>query len=1060
MLNGSKNKATEQNDSHRSPLLEKGGIIYHITLRLDRALGLFDDLITLEPVFSGSRKTQTDVGAKVKVLNPFDDRLSHINVGDVLYSINGLVVKTQRFTAIQGILHSCFRKIEDDKNYSPSTSVVALTFLRVGANQTNNIECRPGASNSSDSCVFISNEDQALSSVKLVRGCTSTFDSLSEPSLDRSLFDSVSYENSISFTREQVLHSIFSPGIQSFFPVVPLKNSSNALLTPNDETLSINCSNTPPTTSATSSDAAASVTTTKLPPATNLNSLASIPEYMLDTSRLSLSPSPLRVEDELKANDVQMNMISRCSSFDNPESPPTLISGKCLSKYPNAIGSFLTPAETEASASKSIDDDNSLSLNYSDTFLSPFSHIEQESSRPQTENVSIEMFNVDFLSSCHSRKILKAIVSNLSSPTKYPELKRLALNRLDEIKYSSYNEDYVESSIAADLALSSTNPVENYSALQRDSVDETFFASAVHSLSPSIKSSQSNDIFFIKNDSNETSARTNQYTPFIVSDPNFSQIQMLEGDSFLSLDHQNKVELRFTPSDTSGRKHPTSSIETDPYCISVKVQDDKSFLSTGCQSNQNVNLFSYAEETVSERGILPADQKRYTSLDEIDPDRSKVDSQEGDSFTFVDHQMKMKSTIDHTTGVLAEISARQDSQNHPIALNEIHSDCRSFEMYEDDSLSSDGHQAKTQMNFISDETAGVLKEKSAYKGDPKQQFSVPKKLHPFSLKNLNADVDSESDKENHPLHIMELKNECQECPRLSIQISRMEEDLATALAAHSEISSRLTEARTEREDIRKELSCQITNVMAKLKVVKAVLSNQKDAYSLKIAALERSKNIAEKNVLLLEEAMLESSSQSKAMKNQLLKTVKDLTLQISSERESSQRALTVALENQSELHKKVEHLTAKLALRERREAEMRRFLENDLQKKLKFVEDRSRTMAESLARDLKDTRKVVDSLTRENKELISAIEQLEHEHRNVLEFTEELTTAAAFETERSEKFALMHRNANLRALSAEKLAEAMIMELAQKDNALLESLEVRSTLLQYYLYCCFSIMRG
>jgi hypothetical protein len=222
--------------------------------------------------------------------------------------------------------------------------------------------------------------------------------------------------------------------------------------------------------------------------------------------------------------------------------------------------------------------------------------------------------------------------------------------------------------------------------------------------------------------------------------------------------------------------------------------------------------------------------------------------------------------------------------------------------------------------------------------------------------------------------------------------------------------------------------------------------NQKDAYSLKIAALARSKNIAEKNVFLLEKAMLESSSQSKAMKNQLLKTVKDLTLQISSQRESSQRALTVALENQSELHKKVEHLTAKLALRERREAEMRRFLENDLQKKLKFVEDRSRTMAESLARDLKVTRKVVDSLTRENKELISAIEQLEHEHRNVLEFTEELTTAAEFETERSEKFALMHRNANLRALSAETLAEAMVMELAQKDNALLESLESNKVL--------------
>jgi hypothetical protein len=57
-----------------------------------------------------------------------------------------------------------------------------------------------------------------------------------------------------------------------------------------------------------------------------------------------------------------------------------------------------------------------------------------------------------------------------------------------------------------------------------------------------------------------------------------------------------------------------------------------------------------------------------------------------------------------------------------------------------------------------------------------------------------------------------------------------------------------------------------------------------------------------------------------------------------------------------------------------------------------------------------------------------------------------LTTAAEFETERSEKFALKHRNANLRALSAETLAEAMVMELAQKDNALLESLESNKVL--------------
>jgi hypothetical protein len=56
--------------------------------------------------------------------------------------------------------------------------------------------------------------------------------------------------------------------------------------------------------------------------------------------------------------------------------------------------------------------------------------------------------------------------------------------------------------------------------------------------------------------------------------------------------------------------------------------------------------------------------------------------------------------------------------------------------------------------------------------------------------------------------------------------------------------------------------------------------------------------------------------------------------------------------------------------------------------------------------------------------------------------TKALTTTAALEAERAEKFAIMHHDANLRALSAEKYAEAMATKLAQKENNLLNSLEV------------------
>jgi len=55
-----------------------------------------------------------------------------------------------------------------------------------------------------------------------------------------------------------------------------------------------------------------------------------------------------------------------------------------------------------------------------------------------------------------------------------------------------------------------------------------------------------------------------------------------------------------------------------------------------------------------------------------------------------------------------------------------------------------------------------------------------------------------------------------------------------------------------------------------------------------------------------------------------------------------------------------------------------------------------------------------------------------------------LTTTAALEAERAERFAAMHHDANLRALSAEKYAEAMAAKLAKKVNDLFDTSQVKS----------------
>jgi hypothetical protein len=232
------------------------------------------------------------------------------------------------------------------------------------------------------------------------------------------------------------------------------------------------------------------------------------------------------------------------------------------------------------------------------------------------------------------------------------------------------------------------------------------------------------------------------------------------------------------------------------------------------------------------------------------------------------------------------------------------------------------------------------------------------------------------------------REECQDCQRLKHEMTQMEEDLATALVAHSALSSQLTEALEEKDQLKHDLTSQISKLMNKLKSLEAVWASQKEAYCVRIASLEKAKNNAERDAVMLEEAVVETSSQATAMKSQLLKKIHDLTLSIASEKESSSRALDTALEKQAKIHAQVEELTMKLHYRERKEVEMRRLLERDHQRKIKVAEDRSRSTLNSLSASLEETRKIVDRLTVENKELKLAIDELENERRDAFEFAD------------------------------------------------------------------------
>lgn len=232
------------------------------------------------------------------------------------------------------------------------------------------------------------------------------------------------------------------------------------------------------------------------------------------------------------------------------------------------------------------------------------------------------------------------------------------------------------------------------------------------------------------------------------------------------------------------------------------------------------------------------------------------------------------------------------------------------------------------------------------------------------------------------------KEICQDCQRLKHEMTHMEEDLATALAAHSALSSQLTVALDEKDLLKHDLSSQINKLKTKLKSFEAVWASQKEAYCLRIASLEKAKNDAERDAIMFEEAVLETSSQAKAMKSQLLKKIQDLTQSIASERESSSRALETALEKKATLLAQVEELTMKLNYRERKEVELRRLLEREHQRKTRIAEDRSRSTLNSLSASLEETRKIVDRLTMENQELKVALDELDNERRDALEFAD------------------------------------------------------------------------
>lgn len=455
--------------------------IRQLTLLLDSASGLDDSMLTLEAVYTGMRGR--GIGAKVKYVNRSDDRFSQVQMGDVLHSINGQMVKTCTFTTIQNILKNCFQAPGgDDCSHVSSNSakssvvVVALTFLHHPKPTSFNIVTDPNVMHIREGSTHTLSSDNSATyhhqrwRNQHVRAATTPY---SERNLDqveksgkRTLhshqksapqsklqFDSPSlHDTSQSFSKEEVLHSIFSPvatweGLNGNANLSMSSQSRSSLQSPNKNNKSIvnlqatndmgHCERTPQSLETTRMRSNDELSTTTKPPRGPMKEhpLESIPEYVLETSYNMVTeiPSFLTTDNESKVNRGQ-----GCHNSSLPHN--TLNDFSSISSVMgDPISIFLSPidSDTKKGGTSYCDAGKSLSFSYSDTYFSPSSQAYQEmDSLSNTVNITLEMFDLNYVNSCTSPTKLKAIISQLSTPTnRYPELLRLAKNRLTTLHH-------------------------------------------------------------------------------------------------------------------------------------------------------------------------------------------------------------------------------------------------------------------------------------------------------------------------------------------------------------------------------------------------------------------------------------------------------------------------------------------------------------------------------------------------------------------------------------------------------------------------------------------------
>lgn len=504
------NKSRSTTGVASSPDTVQAPEIHQLTLGLDSSRGLDHSIITFEPVVSSGIRGK-GIGAKVAYVNRSDNRFSQVHIGDVLHSINGQTVKTCNFTAIQTILNSCFqrqpkRRQEDDDNNSSSTKssvvVVALTFLhqRTPAPHKNNdyqtdaiaipeiVQYQQlldtnntwSGDNPSHATPYQQHQRHKYATATASTASLDNHNELSDTEISKIDSHQISFphsklpldspsfhETSQSFTREEVLHSIFSPAAAcgksssngntsiSFQSISPLQSPYYSNISSTNQVIIHEKTPQSRRTTSTRNNGKELSTTTKHPSSSKGKLLASIPEYVLDTSNnnMTVSPSFLTTDDESK---VAYGTSLRYSSFiNNLESPPNIISNGCTSISDiDPISNFLSPLDTNTNSSTTSlgDVGKSLSFSYSDTYLSPSSQVHQETlPSSQTVNITLEMFDVSFINNCHSPKMLRAIVSQLSTPTKkYPELLRLAKNRLSVLEQTTPSQQNINSEMSFD----------------------------------------------------------------------------------------------------------------------------------------------------------------------------------------------------------------------------------------------------------------------------------------------------------------------------------------------------------------------------------------------------------------------------------------------------------------------------------------------------------------------------------------------------------------------------------------------------------------------------------